>query len=272
MKRIIYAILAIPFLFASCDNFEESERLEFPEGETINSTPITKIQTEQALLVEDFTGWDCPNCPEGTEILNQLKNTYGERLIVTAVHAGPFAKPKADNNHVDFRTPYGDALMSQFNITSFPYGVFNRQTTDQRGNWAAKTEEYFASMPHLMNISLGAEISGDTVIVSTQCEAVGDISDELTITLYLVESGIEGIQNDHSNHIDYTFNHVLRSGARIDLPLTKGAISTGTVVNKNYFFDLKNTNVIKPNACSVVVLATKASNGEVIQVNEIELN
>ncbi len=270
MKRIIYAILAIPFLFASCDSFEESERLEILEGETQESTPITKIQTEQALLIEDFTGWDCPNCPEGTEILNQLKATYGERLVVTAIHAGPFARPKADNNHVDFRTPYGDALMSQFNITSFPYGVFNRQWTDQRGNWATKTAEYFSSMPHLINISLGVEIAGDLIIVSTQCEAVEAITDELMITLYLVESGIEGIQNDHGTHIEYVFNHVLRSGARIDLPLTQGKTSKGDVVKKNYFFDLKNTNVVKPNECSVVVLVTKAS-GEVVQVNEIEL-
>ncbi len=271
MKRIIYAILAIPFLFASCDNFEEDERLEFPEGETIESTPITKNQTEQALLIEDFTGWDCPNCPEGTEILHQLKTAYGERLVVAAIHAGPFARPKADNNYVDFRTPYGDALMSQFNITSFPYGVFNRKLADQRGNWATRTEELLASTPHLMNISLGAEISGDSIIVSTQCEAVGDIAEELVITLYLAESGIEGVQNDHSNHIEYVFNHVLRSGARIDLPLTKGAISNGTVINKNYFFDLKNTNVVKPNECSVVVLVANAANGEVVQVNEIEL-
>ena len=71
-----------------------------------------------------------------------------------------------------------------------------------RGDWANKVAEYFASTPHLLNLSLGTkQIEGRTV-VSVRAEAVEDISDNLIITLYITESDIEGKQNDNGTLLE----------------------------------------------------------------------
>lgn len=270
--HFILAILAGAFFFQACDDFDEQERLTLLVGETDERAEITVVQSEQAVLLEDFTGWNCPNCPDGTDIIRNLKNQYGKRLIVAAIHTDPYAEPSAENKYLDLRTTYGEDLRVQFGIMSFPTGLFDRRDVEPRGNWATKVEELLTSKSHLLNLSLGAKISGERVIVSVLAEAVENIGNNLTITLYLTESGIEGKQNDHSTIKDYIFDHVLRSNPRANLPLTTKPIAKYEKVEKSYFFDLSKTNVVKPESCAVVVIAADSESGAVVQVNEIELD
>lgn len=270
--RFILAILAGAFFFQACDNFDEDERRTLVVGETDERAEITVVQSEQAVLLEDFTGWKCSNCPQGTEILNNLKSTYGKRVVIAAFHAGSFAKPNAENDSLDLRTEYGENVRNQFNVKRFPIVLLDRQETETAiDNWAAKTAERL-NKPHLLNLSLGAKISNGRVIVSLLAEAVANIQNNLTITLYLTESGIEGKQTTPDGVEQYTFNHVLRSGERSNLPLATEPMAKGDKVEKSYFFDLSKTNVVKPENCAVVVIATDNESGAVVQVNEIELD
>ena len=143
LKKVLAALFFAPVIFTACEEFEADEMLvRLTARETQDSTPITQTQNEPAILIEDFTGWNCPNCPDGTSILNSLKETYGERLVVSAVHQGSFAKPKAENNNLDLRTPYGDDLGSKFGLSSWPNAVINRKIGPLgRGDWETKIQE-----------------------------------------------------------------------------------------------------------------------------------
>ncbi len=272
MRKILNTILVIgSILFASCENYTEEERLTPIIGETDLTTPITKTQTEQAILVEDFTGWDCPNCPGGTAILEAEMETYGERLIVSAVHTGSYARPKPENENMDLRTPYGDELKQTFNIISYPVILINRQGTpvSSVGDWASKIGEAIANTPHRFNISLGAKVEGETnILVSTKIEVLEAVDSEISLTLYVTESGIEGIQNVASEHQLYTFKHVLRENPLKDMPLAN-SFKQGDVIEKNYLVT-GSQNWVMDN-CAVVVMITDNATGEVLQVNEIEL-
>ena len=74
-KNLILSILFfIPSIFFACENYDEQERLQLIEGgETTDNTPITQKQEKVTLLLEDFTGWDCPNCPEDTVLSTPLR-------------------------------------------------------------------------------------------------------------------------------------------------------------------------------------------------------
>ena len=43
-------------------------------------------QTHRNILVEDFTGHLCGNCPEAAHELDQLHDIYGDTLIVISIH------------------------------------------------------------------------------------------------------------------------------------------------------------------------------------------
>ena len=270
IKHILFLLVSLPVLLQSCDDFTEEERLTPLRGETTDKAPISKIQNEQVLLLEDFTGWNCPNCPEGTEILKSLKQTYGDKIVISAIHQGSFAKPKEENEHLDLRTEYGEELGKFFNIRSWPTLVINRDVIPSgRGDWANKVAEYFASTPHLLNLSLGAKQTGDNIVVSVRAEAVENISDNLIITLYITESDIKGKQNDKGTILEnYLFQHVLRNNPLVGLPLTIKEMKQGEKIDKSY---LLTTNGLNPEHCSVVVMVAKASDGKVIQTNEIEI-
>lgn len=272
LKKVLAALFFAPVIFTACEEYEADEILiKLTARETQDTTPITQSQDELAILIEDFTGWNCPNCPEGTSILNSLKENYGERLIVSAVHQGSFAKPKAENNNLDLRTPYGDELGNRFNLKSWPQAVINRKIGPLgRGDWETKIQECFANSEHLMNISLGAENTQQGLLVSLQVEAVKDVNEALMVTLFITESDIHGVQNNQGTMIeDYSFQHVLRNNPIVDMPLATTGLKGGDKVSKNYYFTSdKSLNL---NNCAVVAFVSNSA-GEVLQVNEIEIN
>ena len=61
----------------------------------------------QKVLLEDFTGQFCGNCPAAGIMAHTLKQQYGERLVVLEAHVTTyFAGPKADPKYAtDFRVP-----------------------------------------------------------------------------------------------------------------------------------------------------------------------
>lgn len=270
IRHIVFLLSVIPFLLLSCEDFNEEERLVPLRGETTDSTPVTKMQNGQALLLEDFTGWNCPNCPEGTEILKTLKQTYGDKIVIAAIHQGVFARPKAENDNLDLRTEYGDELGREFNITSWPTLVINRDVVPSgRGEWANSVAAALSSQQHLLNISLGVKQTEVGTLVSVLVEAAEDIHDNLIINLYATESNIKGKQNNQGTILeDYSFQHVLRNNTLIGLPLTTGAVSKGEKIEKSYLLD---TSGLNHEHSSIVVMVARASNGKVIQVNEIDI-
>lgn len=269
LKKILAALLFVPFVFASCENYDEDERLKLIEGgETQDSTPITKEQSELTLLLEEFTAWNCLNCPQGTEVLNTIKDTYGENVVITAIHQGSLAKPKGEMT-LDLRTAYGEELGE--GIISWPTLWINRDVFPSgRGEWETALADYFATATHYLNISLGSKIDANgNVVVSTEIEALEDISSNLVITLYMTENDIEGKQNVNSNIIDYSFQHVLRDNPIVNYPLTMETLTQGTKLQKSYL--LKPAAGVNKSNCHVVVMVADATSGKVLQANEIEL-
>ena len=84
----------------------------------------------QNILIEDFTGHYCGNCPLAAIEAKRLEEKYGSRIVVMGIHCTYFAKPKDPNGIFgnDYRTPAGDALESKFNVGSagLPKGLINR--------------------------------------------------------------------------------------------------------------------------------------------------
>lgn len=281
MKKIFGLVLAVSaMLFASCDNFEENEYMVRVEGSTTESAPITKTQTKQAVLLEDYTGWMCVNCPSAAALLETMITTYGEDLVAMSVHAGSFANPSAANNNLDFRTTYGTQWNSEFGFSAYPAGLVNRTYNGssrifQKDEWNSAVANLLSTQTHYMNINLGAKVSGKKIIVSAQYAPVANMDFPTYANIVVIESGIHGVQfNSDATYgsvpkiEDYVFNHVLRSNGLIALPLAE-TMATGTNIEKNYAINIDDAWVL--GNCAVVVFVTNANTGEVVQVNEIEL-
>ncbi len=138
MKKIVF-ILATAALIISCDKIPEDK---FKQAGSNNGTPVDSLDTDTApavkrVLLEDYTGQSCGNCPAANEIASAIKTANGDRVVVMEVHAGFFAVPKSNPKYsTDFRCAASTELDNSFGISNVgnPNGMVDRvgyPTTEQ---------------------------------------------------------------------------------------------------------------------------------------------
>ncbi|NCD42222.1 MAG: hypothetical protein EOL88_09040 [Bacteroidia bacterium] len=117
INNIGFVMVLLMVLFTGCD------KIEAPY--LINKGPVEGGGGEtgkRVILLEEFTGHACVNCPEAALLLNDLKTLYGEQLLVISVHAGFFAMPLGELT-ADYRTAAGTAINDYFGVTANPSGM-----------------------------------------------------------------------------------------------------------------------------------------------------
>ena len=77
-------------------------------GQTfVSTTPENK-----KIVFEEFTGIDCPNCPDGHLQATQIHDQNPGNVFLINIHAGSYSVPDASGD-LDFRSSFGDALDSR---------------------------------------------------------------------------------------------------------------------------------------------------------------
>lgn len=136
-KYALLTAIAITIFSISCDKIETP--LQKAPGITgcIDETQqITKNNFDKSnfrkVLLEDYTGHTCPNCPRAAETAESLAATYGSSLVVIANHVSKtFAAPRTDTTFKeDFRNEASTAWDVQFGFSNagLPKGGVNRVT------------------------------------------------------------------------------------------------------------------------------------------------
>ncbi|MFA6932236.1 MAG: Omp28-related outer membrane protein [Bacteroidales bacterium] len=285
MKKILYSlILILPIFWISCDTIEDDQKLVYPKGQTSETTPITVSSSEQKVLLEDYTGWKCVNCPRAAAKATEMITKYGEQLVVMSVHSTAFAIPSTGNNNIDFRTEYGEKWATDFGCTSLPTGIINRKKLGASypisdANWDSEIQNVINSQEHIMDINLGAEYRSEDkqILVSTENVFLKDYPSSMLINIVVLESGIVGVQYNSDPNFgttpkinDFVFNHVLRKNGLIDYSLSLEGVAKDTKINKNYLIDV-DPDIQDISKCTIVVFVSDSETKEVIQANEIHL-
>jgi hypothetical protein len=118
VKYIAPALLPLLLLFQSCDKLEAPYAEVRPSGGDTTSRPV---------LLEDYTGHKCVNCPLAAIGAHDLEELYSGQVYVMAVHATYFATPDPSGDFTaDYRTEAGTAWSEYYKIQSAPNGMVNR--------------------------------------------------------------------------------------------------------------------------------------------------
>ena len=169
--------------------------------------------TGKTVLLNDYTGIRCSNCPRASEIAHQLQEQYEGRLIVMSVHAGFLAMPTG--NMPDFRTPEGTEWYN--NNSSNPLGSVDRvkllpNYTLQENDWGNAVS---AAMEETQTVEIKVNNTYDEasrmLTTTINAQALETLSGELALTVCLVEDSIVGIQATSNGYQeDYVHRHVFR--------------------------------------------------------------
>ena len=191
-------------MLTACDNINDDDRY----------IEVDKVEAARVVLIEDFTGQNCVNCPAAPEVLEQLQEQYPGEVIAVSIHAGGFglSKDRTDfsMDYVGLMTEDGNYYNDQWGINSWPAGVINRRGgATEYDKWASLVREELAR-PTELNITMR---SGETY---------GKISTEITLEpgenvtgklfVWVIESGIVARQRNNEGLIrDYVHNNVYRA-------------------------------------------------------------
>jgi len=272
-KIFIICILALQL--PSCDKIE----MPYKESRNNGGGTVTK-----KVLLEDYTGHLCPNCPIAGRKALDLQQLYAGKLIVMSVHAGYFATPLGVPFDDDFRSEAGTAWDEFFGISNAgnPNGMINRQNTN--GNYIIGDGLWPTSVSEIINENAVATLS----ITAAYNNISRNLSIELNtkflsaqegtykVQICLIEDSIVGAQKNSDANIggavilDFVHRHVLREAVNgiwgSDLVSGGGQAIANTNYTHNFSFTLNSA--YNENHCSIIAWIYNTLDYSIIQVEE----
>jgi len=304
-QNTILSILGLALLgFMACDKITEpfEEKTFFDSllcGNLSETFDTNKTDYVQNVLIEDFTGQTCGNCPGAAVEAANIKKDYPEQVIITAVHAGDFAEPfnAGPKFREDYRTEAGEEYNVYFgiNIKGNPNGVINREkrSGDQVisiPNWRSVAESMLSRSPEVgMQAIAVLDTAENSLCVSVLVKALKNITEQKALTIYLLEDSIVGDQKNYAapngdpNYpvadIDnYVHQHMLRDNINGTWGETWSteAIASGAYKIFNYTYVLPAGNKWRKNHLEIVAYTYESNvssekHGEVRQAISTEV-
>jgi len=182
------------------------------DGNTKESDPLTinviEPQHTTKVLVEDFTGTWCVNCPRVAFKLDEAVHN-NNHIIPVGVH---FSRWSGDD-------PFGydqiNDLKGTYNISAFPTPLVNRDFV-----W----DEQVNSLQNVLNknqpmgLAISSTVTGTNLTIDVQARFDMDFSDEnLFLVVYLTENGLYADQSNTTSYYggqnpipNFEHNHTLR--------------------------------------------------------------
>ena len=202
----IFALVAFAAGIVGCDDIKENER--FIAVETPETPEGPSVQQPKNVLVEDFTGMYCKNCPEAAAAVHEIQNHYGaDRVISVAIHgdipvlAGPL------------KNDLGTEYYNHWGVESLPTGMVDRNGGLQN------YDKWLAAVTNRMNLKAPVSLTfknttynADSRTLNLQIEALTDATFDAKLQVWITESNIKLPQSmpDGSLNPNYIHNHVLR--------------------------------------------------------------
>lgn len=272
--RTLLILTILVIFITGCDIVEEPYLV--PKGNT-GPGPVEKIRK---VLLEDFTGQKCPNCPEAAELAHNLQTIYGEQFIVITVHAGYYSEPSASGDFTaDFRTQEGNELNGYFGFIGYPSGMVNR--TEYKGATVLFKDDWEGAVAAQVALPAQAEINITTDYNATsrkltcnlESTFLEDLSGTYNICVYITESGIISPQQTEQGVLkDYVHNHVLRgsmNGTWGDPVGEDGSAAANVKLTDS--FEITMDNGWNADNCGIVAFIYNTATNEVVQAEETDV-
>lgn len=280
--RILWASALLLTLFlGGCDVIDKPYQQTSSGGGGGNTV-------KRKVLLEDFTGHKCGNCPRAHEIAKTLSDTYGDRLVVMGVHLSSFAKLDLGHGYTaDYRTATGleiDQTFGPFDGVGLPNGFINRKAFDGispivgKDDWSTKIASIINTDPDAQ-LTITNEYNSSTRNVNIKVDGkfLNTLTGDYKLAVYITQDSIISEQKDYSKVPEdlpnYVHRHVLRGAVNStwgDLVSTGGSAAANATFSKTFNYTLDPS--WDANHCHVVAFINKAGTSvtdkEVIQVEE----
>ena len=251
---------------------------------------VSKEQQNRNVLIEEFTGRDCPYCPLGQVGVNEVTVQYPGRVFSVNIHAKSGLSPVSYPN---LNTQYGYELtMAMAYESGLPAAFANRAQSETFHPGSAMTgieTDKQLSQAAEVNIAGQVRIDHETRVATIDVEAYytsNSASDKNYLTILMLQDSILGSQKgavefnpDQMIGDKYVHMHTLRDIITDTWGDEIAPTIAGSLVTKTYKYQIPET-VGEPNGVEVdldnihfVAFVTEKKDGTVSQpvlnVNEL---
>lgn len=280
MKLSVFLFALVILGFTGCDKIKDPIQNR-------SVTPTDTVKYIRKVLLEDYTGHTCGNCPPAAVQAEALSEAYPGKIITIAVHSGDFAKTKAAYP-TSYTTTTGNDWngSSGFNISAGagnPNGLVNRKSYDGSNliqgisKWPT-TVALALNDPYILGFTITPVYDATSRNLNTTIKAKFKTaySGNTNVTVVLMEDSIIGPQTDYSKNPDkipdYVFMHMLRG----DINGSWGTLLKAAPIAANDEVTVTFNNfAVKPNFKDknlyVVAFVSDAATKEVLQAEKVKL-
>lgn len=185
---------------SACNDIDEANRY----------IQADSVKPMRAVLIEDFTGQNCVNCPSAHKTIELLSEQYGDAIIPVAIHAGGFGVPVGYRFYTGLMQPEGDTYNDAWGINEWPKGVINRRGAALTPDEWAQTVRQELETPTTLAISADATCSNNKININLEFRPTDDVNGNLQV--WITEDKIIARQESLEGRIkEYEHNHVYRA-------------------------------------------------------------
>ena len=237
----------------ACDNVDENERFT-PVGDAFSPT-------QKNILIEDFTGMRCVNCPNAAAEIQTLSNYYEGRIVSVAIH------PKIGDFHGPLATELATTYAEHYGIESLPKGMVDRQSPEDFDKWSTTVYQRASAVVPGVNIVANTHFAELTRQLTIDLNFTAEAALNADLQVWLTESNITSFQSmpDGSINTNYTHNHVLRDA--VNGTWGEAVQLTADATQLTYTYNVPE----EWNAQHMAVVAFVSNEDGVLQVIEHEL-
>ena len=219
-----YILLALLPLFFACDHIDEADRLIEMDGinDIIEDDSTGETAIYKNILIEDFTGQRCVNCPKGSQAIEQLQESqFGSRIVAVGIHSGPFGKNASGTKLLSLATQTGCDYYDYWKVEVQPGALINRQKPILYTipEWITEVGKQLAIKASL-SIAAEAKVNGSNIDITVSEKAIENVAGKLQV--WVIEDNIVDVQTmpdapdenpewTGGNKRDYVHNHVFRT-------------------------------------------------------------
>ena len=263
----------------ACDIIDEKDYIKNPNGgggETPGEQPGEQpgeFTTDQCVLLEDYTGVRCNNCPAAGELAIGLQEQYGHNVVVLSIHSGFLSMPVG--GYPNFKTSEGDEWFTYFGFDSNPVGTINRKLNGSTyafgsGEWAVAVA---SALQDESTVGMASEVKYDAATrdlkVDITSKFLAEMPDTYNLTVCIMEDSIVGKQllpeGDNEN---YVHRHVFRKtlNSAWGDGLNDGPVAPEELFTKSY--SVKLDEAYNADQCYIIAYVSNDDTKEILQVIE----
>lgn len=218
-----HIISAASIIMTACSHIDTDERLIY----------VKPVQVAHTVLIEDFTGQRCINCPKATEELTHILEQYGEdAVIAVGIHSGPLGF-HTNSRFTGLSTEDGDEYFNHWKFDYQPVGLIDRRSPMEYTAWNTSVREQIQKTAPV-GISLRLNLADSLIHIQTQVSGTdGDTDGKLQ--LWVVEDSVTAFQlmPDGTRNDNYLHNHVFRASVN-DIWGDDVSVKEGEELHKDY--------------------------------------